>query len=68
MVLHKPQQLIHYESDRLREALSCVESSVQGTCELSPCETLEETIALAKEKGISQIVILENGKARVMTV
>jgi ATP phosphoribosyltransferase regulatory subunit len=66
--LPKPKQLIHYEADRLREALSCVESSGQGTCELSPCETLEETIALAKEKGISQIIILETGKARVMTV
>ena len=66
--LPKPAQLIHYEADRLREALSCVESSVPGSCELSPCETLEETVALAREKGIGQIVILESGKARVMTV
>lgn len=63
----KATQLIHYEADRLREALSCVESS-QGACELSPCETLEETIGLAKEKKIGQIIILETGKARVMNV
>ncbi|MBQ1352239.1 MAG: ATP phosphoribosyltransferase regulatory subunit [Oscillospiraceae bacterium] len=65
--LPKATQLVHYEADRLREALSCIESS-QGACELSPCETLEETIALAKEKKMNQIIILETGKARVLNI
>jgi hypothetical protein len=32
-----------------------------GSCELSNCETLDETIALAKRRGISTVTVIEDG-------
>ena len=39
-----------------------------GICELSPCETLEETVQLAKSRKIAQVLVLEDGKNRLLDV
>lgn len=60
--------LIHYEAGQLRRALEALEQLEPGTCELSSCNTLEETVKLAREKGIERVLILEDGEERVMTL
>ncbi|MBR1780195.1 MAG: ATP phosphoribosyltransferase regulatory subunit [Oscillospiraceae bacterium] len=62
----RPEVVIHYELDRLARALEIVDSMPRGRSELSPCHTLESTLNLAREKGIPQVLILdENGERTV---
>ena len=55
------ETLIHFAPDELARALETVDRMAGGTCELSPCEGLEDTLALAREKGARQVLVLENG-------
>lgn len=58
--------LVHYGSGQLAAALSAVDGQAAGCCELSPCESLEETERLAREKGASRILVLEQGAERMV--
>ena len=58
------ETLIHFAPDELARALETVDRMAGGTCELSPCEGLEDTLALAREKGARQVLVLENGGER----
>ena len=49
-------------------ALAAVDSRAPGTWELSPCDTLEETLALAREKGAREVLVLEDGTERRVEV
>ena len=49
---------------RVARALAAVDAGTPGTVELSPCIDVEETIALAKEKGAHAVLVLENGSER----
>ena len=60
--------LIHFAPSELDRALAAVDGRVAGTCELSPCETLEATLALAKEKGAGRVLVLEPGTERMVEV
>lgn len=62
----KVTALIHYEAGDLRQAFRLLEQAERGQRELSPCMTLEETLTLAKEKGISQVIYLKEGKEQVI--
>ena len=39
-----------------------------GTCELSPCETLEQTLELAREKGADRVLVLDGDGERLVEV
>ena len=56
--------MIHYGADDLGRALAAVDAAAPGTVELSPRGELEETVALAKEKGAKAVLVLENGTER----
>ena len=62
------ETVVHYETAMLAQALAAVDSRPAGSCELSPCRTLESTMNLAREKGASQVLVLENGTGRWLTV
>ena len=49
-------------------ALTAVDGRAGGTCELSPCETLEATLALAREKGAARVLVLEQQGERLVDV
>lgn len=66
--LPRRKTLIHYEAGQIRRAWDTMEKMEPGTCELSSCGTLEETVRLAREKGASRVLILEDEKERVMTL
>ena len=36
-----------------------VDSRPAGSCELSPCRTLESTMNLAREKGAAQVLLVD---------
>ena len=66
-----PPQLelvVHYETGELLRALAVVDERPAGTCELSPCRTLESSRNLAWEKGASLVLVLENGIERLVEV
>jgi ATP phosphoribosyltransferase regulatory subunit len=50
--------VVHYDPDHLKEALAEVDSREAGICQLSPCNSLESTLNLAREKGISKVIVL----------
>lgn len=51
--------VIHYEPAMLAKALQIVNALPQGSCELSPCFKLESTMNLAREKGIKNVIIVD---------
>lgn len=67
-VLPALELVVHYESGELARALAVVDERPAGTCELSPCRTLESTLNLAREKGISTVLVLEHGTERLVGV
>jgi ATP phosphoribosyltransferase regulatory subunit len=58
--------LIHYGDGQLGRAIRRLEEMEPGTCELSSCETPEETVALAKELGCRAVLVLENETERTV--
>jgi ATP phosphoribosyltransferase regulatory subunit len=58
--------VVHYADGQLANALAAVDGRPAGTCELSPCRTLESSMKLAREKGAASVLILdENGQREV---
>jgi len=58
--------VVHYEDGLLAPALAAVDGRAAGTCELSPCRTLESTLKLAREKGAGAVLVVEkNGRREV---
>ncbi|HIS52072.1 MAG TPA: ATP phosphoribosyltransferase regulatory subunit [Candidatus Onthomonas avicola] len=60
--------VVHYPPHLIGKALALVDSRARGTCELSPCNRLESTLQLAREKGIGTVLILEEDGIREVTV
>ena len=60
--------LVHFAPSELDRALAAVDGRVPGTCELSPCESLEASLALAREKGAGRVLVLEPGTERMVEV
>ena len=53
------QTLVYYAPGMLSRALQVLDEQPQGTCELSACGSLTETIELAKQKGVLQIIAVD---------
>ena len=60
--------LIHFGPGGLARALRAVDGRVAGSCEISPCATLEATMALAREKGACSVLVLEEDGERMVSV
>ena len=58
--------LVHFAESELDRALTAVDGRAAGTCELSPCESLEETISLARSKGARRVLVLEEDGERTV--
>ena len=67
-VLPELELLVHYGDGELARALGAVDARAPGTAELSPCRALESTLNLAREKGASMVLVLENGTERLVEV
>ena len=64
----KLETVIHYGAGLLSQALAVVDSRPAGSCELSPCRTLDSTMNLAREKGAARVLLLDGGEGRWLTV
>lgn len=64
----KLETVIHYGLGQLSQALAVVDSRPAGSCELSPCRTLDSTMNLAREKGATRILLLDGEGERWLTV
>lgn len=64
----KLETIIHYGAGQLARALAVVDNHPAGSCELSPCRTLESTQNLAREKGAAQVLVLEGEAERWLAV
>ena len=60
--------VVHYEPGYLAQAVQAVDSRPAGTCELSPCRTLESTMNLAREKGAQRVLIFDKDGEREVPV
>ena len=58
--------VIYYELSQLSRAIAEVDHRPDGTCELSPCASLELTLALAREKGIPHVLVLDSQGERTV--
>ena len=63
-VLPRVETVVHFGEGELSRALAEVDRRAPGTCELSPCRALESTLALARERGAGEVLVLENGTER----
>lgn len=61
-----PRCLIHFSAERLADALLEMDARPPGSCELSPCDTLAESRALAAEKGMKTLLDLDGGGEEVL--
>ena len=64
----KLETVIHYGPGLLAQALAVVDSRPAGSCELSPCRTLDSTLNLAREKGAARVLVMDSGGERWLTV
>ena len=64
----KLETVIHYGPGLLAQALAVVDSRPAGSCELSPCRTLDSTMNLAREKDAARVLVMDNGGERWLTV
>lgn len=60
--------VVHYECGLLAQALAAVDSRPEGTCELSPFITVEETLTMAKDKGAVSVLVLDSAGERWLKV
>ncbi len=60
--------LVHFGPGQLARALAAVDGGAEKICELSPCETLEDTLSLARKKGVGQVLVLEEDGERLVRV
>lgn len=58
--------VVYYELSQLSRAIAEVDRRPDGTCELSPCASLELTLALAREKGIPHVLVLDSQGERTV--
>ena len=62
------ETVIHYGQGTLYQALQELDRCPPGTCELSPCRTLNSTLNLAREKGAGRVLVLEKTGRRWLEV
>ena len=57
--LPRPRLIVHYGEGFLAQALAAVDGRAPGTCQLSPCGSLEDTHLLAGRKGIAGVLVID---------
>ena len=60
--------VVHYEPGYLAQALEAVDGRPAGTCELSPCRTLESSKNLARDKGAEAVLVFDKNGERMVLV
>lgn len=60
--------VVHYEPGYLGQALEVMDSRPAGTCELSPCRTLESSKNLARDKGAEAVLVFDKDGERTVQV
>ncbi|MGE4275733.1 MAG: ATP phosphoribosyltransferase regulatory subunit [Lawsonibacter sp.] len=60
--------VVHYEPGYLAQALEAVDSRPAGTCELSPCRTLESSVNLARDKEAEAVLVFDKDGERMVLV
>lgn len=60
--------VIHYEPGYLAQALEAMDSRPAGTCELSPCRTLESSQNMAREKQAEAVLVFDKDGERLVLV
>ena len=60
--------VVHYEPGYLAQALEAVDSRPAGTCELSPCRTLDSSKNLARDKGAEAVLVFDKNGERMVQV
>ncbi|MEA4933141.1 MAG: ATP phosphoribosyltransferase regulatory subunit, partial [Lawsonibacter sp.] len=60
--------VVHYEPGYLAQALEAVDSRSAGTCELSPCRTLESSVNLARDKEAEAVMVFDKDGERMVLV
>lgn len=58
--------VVHYEPGYLAQALEAVDGRPAGTCELSPCRTLDSSRNLARDKGAEAVLIFDKDGERLV--
>ena len=64
----KLETVIHYEPGLLARALAVVDGRPSGSCELSPCRTLDSTMNLAREKGAARVLVIDSEGERWLMI
>ena len=64
----KLKQMIHYEDGCLARAMALLDSRSEGSCELSSCQGLEETLTLAREKGVEKVLVVTADGERTVQI
>lgn len=64
----RPSTLLHYVPSFFAQALAYMDQAEPGSVELSPCETVQESHALAAEKGIHRLILIDDGGEREQNV
>ena len=66
--LPRPEAVVHFAPDCLREALELVDSHSPGSYQLSPCNRVESSLNLAREKGIPIVIVVDEHGQRELEV
>lgn len=64
----KLETIIHYGPGQLARALAEADKLPAGSCELSPCRTLDSTLNLAREKGAAWVLVIGDSEVRELAV
>lgn len=64
----KLEVLVHFGPGQLAQALAAVDSRPAGTCELSPCGALEDSLTLARDKGAVGVLAFGEAGERLVRV
>ena len=57
----KPDTIIHYGKGRIGAAIELQMKHAPGSCELSPYDDIEETVALARKRGARLVLVIDDG-------
>ena len=60
--------MIHYEQGQLARALAKLDGFPAGSCELSPCATLPDTVKLAQKRNATSVIVVDQSGERWLQV
>lgn len=63
-----PEAVVHFAPDCFKKALELVDSHPAGAWQLSPCNKVESSLNLAREKGIGKVVVVDGDGVRELEV